>query len=128
MLSALTYRLARLTTVVWRPMVGRRWLPMWAMLHHRGRRSGRLHSTPVQIRTMGDHFVVAVPWPDRSQWIRNVLAAGGCTLTWRGEKHQTDAPALIGPSEAAPAYNRLERVLIRLFRLRRFVRLHRVAP
>jgi hypothetical protein len=75
-LSALTYWLARITTLAWRPMVGRRWLPMWAMLHYRGRRSGRLRSTPVQIRTMGDeYFVVAVPWPERSQWIRNVMSA-----------------------------------------------------
>jgi deazaflavin-dependent oxidoreductase (nitroreductase family) len=109
-------------------MVGRRWLPIWAMVHHRGRRSGRAYATPVQIRTMGpDHFVIAVPWPERSQWFRNVLAAGGCTLTWRGAEHRTDAPTLISANEAAPAYTRLERFLIRLTGLSQFLRLHRAA-
>jgi deazaflavin-dependent oxidoreductase (nitroreductase family) len=128
MLSAVTFLIGRLTSPLWRPMVGRRWLPIWAMVHHRGRRSGRAYATPVQIRTMGpDHFVIAVPWPERSQWFRNVLAAGGCTLTWRGAEHRTDAPTLITASEAAPAYTRLERFLIRLTGLTQFLRLHRAA-
>ena len=125
LLSRLTYAVARFTTIFWRPMAGRRGLPMWAILHTRGRRTGRPYSTPVQVRTTPDHFVIAIPWPERSQWVRNVQAAGGCTLTWRGREHRADAPELIGPSEAAPAYNRLERFLIRLTGLDRFMRLRR---
>jgi deazaflavin-dependent oxidoreductase (nitroreductase family) len=126
MLSAVTYRLARLSTPLWRPMVGRRALPMWAMLHHVGRRSGRTYSTPVQVREMGDQLVVAIPWPDRSQWVRNVVAAGGCTVTWKGKDRQTDSPVRIGPAEAAPAYNRVERFLIRRTGLENFLRLRLV--
>ena len=127
LLSALPYWAARTSTVLWRPMVGRRWLPMWAMVHTRGRRTGRRYSTPVQVRTHGQWFVIALPWPERSQWVRNVEAAGGCTLTWRGEEHWVDTPERIGRAEAAPAYNRLEQLLIRLTGLDYFLRLRRVA-
>ena len=126
-LSALTYRVARTTTILWRPMVGRRWLPMWAMLHTRGRRSGRPFSTPVQVRTHEHWFVIALPWPERSQWVQNVEAAAGCRLTWRGEEHWTDAPERVDRAQAWPAYNRLERLLIRLTGLRHFLRLRRAA-
>lgn len=126
-LGALTYRLAKVTTPLWRPMVGRRALPQWAMVHYRGRRTGRERTTPVQVRTHGEFFVIAVPWPSRSQWHRNVLAAGGCVLRWRGSDHRTDAPALITAREAAAAYNAVERFLIRLTRLDVFLRLHRVS-
>ena len=127
LLSALTYWAARTSTVLWRPMVGRRWLPMWAMLHTRGRRTGRRYSTPVQVRTHGQWFVIALPWPGRSQWLRNVEAGGGCRLTWRGEEHGTDAPERIGYAQAAPAYNRFEQLLIRLTGLDHFLRLRRPA-
>lgn len=125
--SGLAFRLAKASTVLWRPMVGRRWLPAWAMVHTRARHTGRPYSTPVQVRTHGDHFVIALPWPDRSEWIRNVEAAGGCTLTWRGEEHRADAPERIGYTQAAPAYSAFERFLIRLFRWPdHYLRLHRV--
>lgn len=126
MLSGLTYRMARLSTPLWRPMVGRRLLPQWAMLHHVGRRSGIRRSTPVQVRHLRGHLVVAVPWPDRSQWVRNVMASGGCEVTWKGRERRTDSPERIGPEEAAAAYNRVERALIRLTGLRNFVRLRLV--
>jgi hypothetical protein len=57
--------------------------------------------------------------------VRNVEAAGGCTLTWRGREIWADRPEQIGPIEAAPAYTRLERFLIRLTRLDHFLRLRR---
>ena len=125
LLSTLTYWAARITTILWRPMVGHRWLPMWAMVHSRGRRTGRLYSTPVQVRTQDEWFVIALPWPKRSQWVHNVEAAGGCWLTWRGEERWADSPERIGPAEAAPAYDRLERLLIRVTGLDHFLRLRR---
>ena len=121
--SVLTYWAARTSTALWRPMVGHRWLPMWAMVHTRGRRSGRPYSTPVQLRTHEQWFVIALPWQKRSQWVHNVEAAGGCRLTWRGEEHLAAAPERIGRAQAAPAYNRLERLLIRLTGLDHFLKL-----
>lgn len=30
-------------------LAGRRWFPLWAVMHHRGRRSGTAYATPVAV-------------------------------------------------------------------------------
>lgn len=53
------------------------WLiPPWAVLVHRGRTSGRLYRTPVMARRRGDELHVSVFYGVRSDWVRNLLAAG----------------------------------------------------
>lgn len=71
LLSPLTYRLARMSTVLWRPMVGRRWLRMWAMVHTRGRHSGRRYSPPVQVRSDEDRLVVRAQQPLAERYCRH---------------------------------------------------------
>lgn len=117
--------LARVTTPLWMPMAGRRVLPLWAVVHVRGRRSGRSYAIPVAARATPGAFVIAIPWGDATQWVRNVQAAGGCTVTWRGRDHQTDAPEIIGWTQAAPAFSGWQRVLLRIARIGQFLRLHR---
>ena len=117
--------LARVTIPLWRPMAGRRFLPAWAIVHHRGRRSGREYSTPVQIRATRDAFVIALPFGAATQWVRNVRDAGECTLTWRGREHRADAPEILGGREGAAAFRFWERPFLRVARIDRFVRLRR---
>jgi len=59
-------------------------LPGLAVLHHRGRRSGRRYSVPINVFVRGDRYVVALTYGPDTDWLRNVRAAGGCTLTTRG--------------------------------------------
>jgi deazaflavin-dependent oxidoreductase (nitroreductase family) len=61
-----------------------RQLPGFAVVRHRGRRSGREHQTPVNLFRVGDRFVIALVYGPRTDWVRNVLAAGGCTIETRG--------------------------------------------
>jgi len=61
-----------------------RHLPGFAVVHHRGRRSGREYRTPVNLFPVGDRFVIALVYGPRADWLRNVLAAGGCTIQTRG--------------------------------------------
>lgn len=61
-----------------------RHLPGFAVVHHRGRRSGREYQTPVNLFTVGDRFVIALVYGARTDWVRNVVAAGGCTIETRG--------------------------------------------
>ena len=61
-----------------------RHLPGFAVVHHRGRRSGRAYQTPVHLFTIGDRFVIALAYGPHTDWVRNVLAAGGCTIETRG--------------------------------------------
>ncbi|NIH84217.1 nitroreductase family deazaflavin-dependent oxidoreductase [Amycolatopsis granulosa] len=59
------------------------WLPGFAMIVHRGRRSGRTYRTPVKIFRVADSLVVALTYGPDSDWVRNVLAAGGCEIETR---------------------------------------------
>jgi len=59
-------------------------LPGFAVLHHRGRRSGRRYSIPINVFVRGDRYVFALTYGPGTDWLRNVLAAGRCTITTRG--------------------------------------------
>jgi deazaflavin-dependent oxidoreductase (nitroreductase family) len=59
-------------------------LPGFAIITHEGRRSGRRHRTPVNIFRSGDDFVIALTYGRQRDWVRNVMAAGGCEIETQG--------------------------------------------
>jgi deazaflavin-dependent oxidoreductase (nitroreductase family) len=60
------------------------WLPGFGIVIHVGRRSGRTYKTPVNVFRDGARYVFALTYGAESDWVRNVLAAGGCRLKTRG--------------------------------------------
>jgi deazaflavin-dependent oxidoreductase (nitroreductase family) len=101
------WRFARVTAPTARRLAGRRFFPLWAVVHHRGRRTGRELSVPIAVRVSPDRFVVALPWGPDTNWARNVLAAGGCVVRWRGADHRVTRAELVGRPEARPYYGGL---------------------
>ncbi len=93
----------RVTAPVALALSGRRWFPLWAIVHHRGRRSGTPYATPVAVIPTGatDTFLIGLPWGPKTNWARNVLAAGGATVTWKGSDHEATEPRLIETKDAA---------------------------
>lgn len=126
-LAQITRAVARFTAPLSRPLAGRRFFPLWAILHHRGRRSGREYAIPVAIRASAETFVVALPWGDETQWARNVIAAGRCTIRWRGEDHTATHPRVVGMAEAASAFSPIQRWILRTAGVSSFVHLTRGA-
>jgi deazaflavin-dependent oxidoreductase (nitroreductase family) len=59
------------------------WMPGFAIVTHTGRRSGRSYRTPVNVFRDGDRYVFALTYGAESDWVRNVLAAGGCRIETR---------------------------------------------
>lgn len=59
-------------------------LPLFGIVRHRGRRSGRRYRAPVNVFRDGDDYVVALTYSSQVHWVRNVLAAGGCELETGG--------------------------------------------
>ncbi len=84
----------------WRASAG---FPLWAIIHHRGRRSGTEYATPIAVvpTRSDDVFLIGLPWGPKTNWARNVIAAGGATLTWKGGEHPATEPRLIDGEEAA---------------------------
>ena len=50
-----------------------------AVVRHVGRRSGRAYETPVVEVEHDDSFLIALPYGERTDWLRNVLATGSAT-------------------------------------------------
>jgi len=89
-------RLARFNRVVTNrvtgPLAGR--LPGFGVIIHRGRRSGRVYRTPINIFRTSDGYVAALTY-GVTDWARNVLAAGGCELEIRGRRVPLPRPRLV---------------------------------
>src|SRR6266704_3756210 len=71
------------------------WLPGFGILTHVGRKSGKVYRTPVNVFRAPNGFIIALTYSSQSEWVKNVLAAGGCELKTRGKKYQLFAPAVV---------------------------------
>lgn len=69
-------------------------------LEHIGRRSGIRRLTPVHPEPTATGFRIVVPLGGRSEWARNVLAAGHCRLQLHELVHDLDEPRLVPASSA----------------------------
>jgi len=67
-------------------------LPWFGIVEHVGRRSGRRYRTPVNVFRRGDRYLFALTYGPESEWVHNVVAAGGCTLVSRGRRTQLVDP------------------------------------
>jgi deazaflavin-dependent oxidoreductase (nitroreductase family) len=103
---------------------GRRLSPV-ALMVHQGRRSGRQYRTPVMPLPLGDGFLVSLPYGPRRDWVRNVLAAGGCTLRRGGRRFELTDPRLLDAAGAAPLLPAALRPALRLVPGFHFLRLSR---
>ena len=75
------------------------WVPGFGILTHRGSESGRLYRTPINVFRRGNHFVFFLTYGSNVDWVRNVLAAGRCTLRTRGRDLALVEPELITDPE-----------------------------
>jgi len=71
------------------------WMPGFAILVHRGRSSGREYRTPINVFRRPGGYAAALTYGSESQWVRNVLAAGGCTIETRGRVVRLTNPRVI---------------------------------
>jgi deazaflavin-dependent oxidoreductase (nitroreductase family) len=106
-------------------IAGRRLSPVAYMLH-RGRRSGRQYRTPVMPLALGDGFLVSLPYGADRDWVRNVVAAGRCTLLRGGRRFELTDPRLLDAAGAAPLLPAALRPALRAVPRIRFMRLSRV--
>lgn len=115
----------RVTNPLARTFAGR--LPPFALVEHRGRRSGREYATPIMAFADGTGYAIALTYgPDRD-WVRNVRAAGGCTLIRGGRRIRLANPSLLGEEGSALMPGPIRPVL-RRFGVTAFLRLNLADP
>jgi deazaflavin-dependent oxidoreductase (nitroreductase family) len=113
--------IARASGPLSRAVSGRRFFPLWAIIHHTGRKSGRTYDTPIAISHRGDQFVIPIPFGEATQWVRNVTAAGGCRLTWAGSEHELVEPRVVEWDEAKPLWSPVLQAVIPVVGIRDFL-------
>ena len=100
-------RLARLNSRVTNRLVApiARRAPGLGVVGHAGRRSGRSYRTPVTVFRTPRGYVIALVYGAESDWPKNVLAAGGCTLLTHGAAVPLTAPRRVhtGRHRSVPA-------------------------
>lgn len=73
-------------------------VPPMAVVTHTGRRSGKEYKTPVMAAVARGKGAIALPYGTDSDWVRNVVAAGGGTLTRMGRSYRITEPKVVtGP-------------------------------
>ena len=71
-----------------------------SVVRHVGRRSGRTYQTPVVVARHDDSFLIALPYGERTDWLKNVLAAGSAAIVAGGHSYEVDRPEVIPMKEA----------------------------
>jgi deazaflavin-dependent oxidoreductase (nitroreductase family) len=102
------------------------WMPGLGVVIHRGRRTGRRYETPVNVFPAAGGYVLALTYGPDTDWVKNVLAAGGCELRTRGQVIQLGAPCVFRDDTRA-SIRPVERQVLRVLRVTDFLSLTSVA-
>lgn len=70
-------------------------LPGFGVVVHTGRKTGRQYRTPVKVFSRPRDYFIALTYGLDVDWVRNVLASGGCTLETRGRALRLTRPRLV---------------------------------
>lgn len=69
-------------------------LPGFGVIEHRGRRSGRLYRTPINVFATPTGYLIALTYGADTDWLRNLRAAGEAVLVVRGRRVRVTEPRL----------------------------------
>lgn len=112
----------RFSNVFMRPIAAR--LPWLVVLEHIGRKSGTVRRTAIMaFHRKPNRWVLALTYGTEVQWLRNVLAAGGCRLLSRGRWIEVVKPRRFAESSRS-SVPWLVRPFLALLRVSEFVELH----
>ena len=124
--SSLLHRLSVRTAGVGRRIAGTRWLPLWGVLRHVGRRSGSAYEIPVVALPTSGGFLIPLPFGDQTQWLKNIQAADHASVRHAGHDYVVDHPEVVDIKTAGPDLPGWVRFAARRVGIGRFVRVRRV--
>ena len=74
-------------------------IPPFVLLEHRGRKSGAIYQTPLLLFHRGSTLIVVLTYGERTDWLRNLQAAGGGVVIERNQRLAVSDPVM----ESGPA-------------------------
>jgi deazaflavin-dependent oxidoreductase (nitroreductase family) len=104
----------------WMPRLNRRifnrvqglwapYLPPYAMIVHRGRRSGASYRSPVVAYRRGATLSIGLLYGSEAQWVKNILAAGGGDVIRAGRRSALTNPRIVTRETATEPLPRIAR-------------------
>jgi hypothetical protein len=117
--------LARLVNPLVLPLAGSGLVPVWGIVHRRGRRSGHRYDTPVAVLASPDGFLIPLPYGPGTDWCRNLRAAGGGGMRWMRGEYALSELTVVDVSEARASLGPIFRALIPKLGITQFVRARR---
>ncbi len=98
-----------------------------SIVRHIGRQSGRTYETPVVAVEHDESILIALPYGERTDWMKNVLASGKATVVIHGQSYGVDQPEVIPMTEATSYFGAKEQRLHRRFAVETCLRFHRMS-
>jgi len=95
-----------------------------SVVRHVGRRSGRTYQTPVIVAQHDDKFLIALPYGQRTDWLKNVLDKGSATIVTNGHSYEVDRPEVIPMGEATGYFRPREQRMHRQFHVDAALQVH----
>ena len=99
-----------------------------AQIRHTGRRSGRPYVTPASARLRADVIVIPLTFGNQSDWVRNIVAAGRCSIRLDGQDYEASEPRFLSRGQAGelikPMFSPMERASFRVLGIRQLLCLH----
>jgi deazaflavin-dependent oxidoreductase (nitroreductase family) len=102
-------------------------VPGFAIVIHKGRNSGNEFRTPLNAFASNDGFAIALTYGPETDWVKNVLAAGGCALAYRGQTFQLTEPRLSTVANERDRFPAPVRFILDLINVEKVLLLSRVA-
>lgn len=100
----------------------------FSLIRHVGRTSGRIYETPVILARVPEGFVAELTYGDDVNWYRNIVAAGGCVVVYKGDEYRVDRIEPCSVERGRCAYRAPARFVLRATARHDFRVLHVAAP
>jgi deazaflavin-dependent oxidoreductase (nitroreductase family) len=95
-----------------------------SIVRHVGRRSGRTYQIPIIAAQHGDSFLIALPYGERTDWLKNVLDKGTATIVTNGHTYEVERPQVIPMAEATTYFGPREQRMHRQFHVESALQVH----
>jgi deazaflavin-dependent oxidoreductase (nitroreductase family) len=96
----------------------------FSLIRHTGRKTGKSYETPVILARYGTDFIAELTYGPEVAWYRNVLAAGRCTVVFKGVEYEIDRVEPYDTEMGRSAFGYPASLLLRVMRRHEFRRLH----
>ena len=98
------------------------WVPGFGILAYPGRTSGKRYRTPMNVFRRGDAYVFALTYSSNVDWVKNIFAAGECSLRTIGRDIRLVEPELFVDPQRREMPLAI-RPFLRLMRVTEFMRM-----